>query len=209
MKKIQLFVCFTLILELFSVAPHALAGSSTGRFDSPNPNGTPGARATEKAGQHGKHENYRGTIAAVDDSSLTLTLKDGSTKTFSFTADTWIKVPGGQNTDNSLQAGMKATVQTVVDQSGNQTVLAVLAIPGKPIRAHRVGVVTDYTTGTSVTIQASDGNTYMFTLTGDTKILPTEKADQLAVGSRVTIIAPRVPSSTSLTATGIVVHPAN
>ena len=53
-----------------------------------------------------------------------------------------------------------------------------------------------------------DGLEYTFQLTADTKILPAERADQLAVGSLVTLIAPRDPSSEIPIAKGIVIHPA-
>jgi hypothetical protein len=84
----------------------------------------------------------------------------------------------------------------------------VLAIPGQPVRTHRVGWVSANTPGTSIVIQGSDGNLYTFTLTADTKILPAERVNQLAVGARVTIIAPRLPSASGWTAAGIVLHPA-
>lgn len=85
---------------------------------------------------------------------------------------------------------------------------AIIAIPGKPTIVHRVGTVTEYTPGISITILAVDGNTYPFTFTADTRILPADRAVELAVGSRVTVIAPRDPGALSWTATGIVVHPA-
>jgi len=99
-------------------------------------------------------------------------------------------------------------VQAIRDESGNLVARSVMVIPGKPSKIHRVGIVTAYTPGASITIQDKDGNTFTFTITGEIKLLPPERADQLAVGSRVTIIAPRDPASGGVTVKGIVVHPA-
>jgi hypothetical protein len=107
-----------------------------------------------------------------------------------------------------IQTGMMAAIQATRDPgSGALTARIVVIIPGKPMLHHVVGWVTQYS-GTSITIKAHDGNSYTFSLSGDTKILPEERAAELTVGSFVTIIAPRDPSSTQRTAQGIVVHPA-
>lgn len=214
MKK-KLLLVLTLALSLFFVTSQAFASSATtgpkktpGPPLTPGPQKTPGAQATEKAGEHGKGkpQNFRGTIAAVDASSLTLTLSDGSSVTFALTSDTRIKIPGRNGSSASLQVGMQAMVQARDDGSGNLAARAVMAIPGQPTRAHRVGWVTEYAPGVSITIQASDGNAYTFALTADTKILP--GGSEVTVGSRVTIIAPRDPSALGWTAIGIVLHPA-
>jgi hypothetical protein len=179
-----------------------------------NPGGanTPGAHATEQAGKHGLHgkpEILRGTIASVDAASLALTVADGSTVTVALTADTKIHVPGPRSAGDTLVTGMRAVVMALTDPNTNGLVARmVVAIPGQPVRAHRVGTVTAYTAGSSITIQAKDGASYTFGLLPDTKILPEDRAGSLAVGSLVTVIAPRVPSSLDWTARGIVVHPA-
>lgn len=82
------------------------------------------------------------------------------------------------------------------------------AAPGQPTFQHVVGWVTEYSEGSSITILGHDGNTYTFALSEDTKILPKGRADELEIGSRVTIIAPRLPASADWSALGIVVHPA-
>lgn len=173
------------------------------------PQKTPGAQATAHAGDmHGKPTMVRGTISAVDASSLTLTLADGSSVTIGLTSDTRIKVPGPQAQGDTLLAGMQVMVMAFSDSNDQLVARAVMVIPGKPVSAHRVGTVTAYTAGSSITIQAMDGNSYTFGLTANTKILPANGAGPLAVGSRVTIIAPRDPSAVGWTATGIVIHPA-
>jgi hypothetical protein len=159
--------------------------------------------------QHGKHENFKGTVAAVDSANITLTLRDGSSVTVGLTSDTRIKFPGPKDSaPTNIEVGANAMVQAIRDESGNLTARAVMIIPGKPSKIHRVGVVTAYTAGSSITIQDKDGNTFTFTLTGETKLLPADRANQLAIGSRVTIIALRDPASGGVTVKGIVIHPA-
>lgn len=181
-----------------------------GSQQTPGPPGTPPGQSGQPHGnQSGKHENYKGVVAAVDPAGITLTLADGSSVTIALGADTRIKVPGvhGATTANIL-VGMNAMVQAVRDENDNLLARAVLVIPGKPSKTHRVGWVTEYTPGVSLTIQAHDGNLYSFTLSADTRILPGERAGELAVGSLVTVIAPRDPASLGWFAFGIVVHPA-
>ncbi len=179
---------------------------------------TPGSVATQKAVDKGteevgipkgKHENYKGTITAVDAGSITLALKDGTGITVMLTGETRIKIPTNKEaTFADLGTGMKVMVQAIGGQDDQLTARSVVLIPGKPAKTHRVGIVTNYQAGTSITIQAKDGQLYTFLLTTETKILPAEGAGQLQVGVRVTIIAPRDVSSMDQTATGIVVHPA-
>ena len=221
MRKIPLITILALTIGLLFVTTQAFASPAgigpkktpgPPQNNTPGPQNTPGAQATaiatENAAGHGKgqHQNFRGTIAAVSSSSLTLNVRGGSSAIFSLTSDTRIKIPGGNG--GGLQVGMQAMVQAFDDGSGNLVARAVMAIPGQPTRVHRVGWVTAYTPGSSISIQASDGKTYTFALTGNTKILPSDLASQLAVGSFVTIIAPRDPSSLGWAAVGIVVHPA-
>lgn len=168
---------------------------------------TPGAPPQKQARPHGKPMIYMGTISDVEASSLTLTLMDNSSVTIGLTGDTRIFVPGPASEGDTLLVGMRVIVWAFADENGNPVARAVVAIPGQPTRVHRVGTVTAYTPGSSITIQATDGNSYTFALTAETKILPPERAGSLAVGSRVTIIAPRDPASLIWTATGIVVQP--
>jgi hypothetical protein len=167
-------------------------------------------KATKQAekGSKGKHENFKGTVSAYDASSITLTLKGGSSVTIALTADTRIKFAGKKDSGATIEAGMTAMVQALRDENGNYTARAVMVIPGKPVKIHRVGTVTEYTAGSSISIQDKDGNTFTFTLSAQTKLLPTERAGELTVGSRVTIIAPRDPASGGVNVTGIVIHPA-
>lgn len=219
--------------SLFVFVAFALLFVSTQAFAKPanlqTAQNTPGTNATQKAEDNatkqaeklndkathqankpkGKHEHFKGTVAAANSASVTLTLRDGSSVTIGLTADTRIKFPGPKDSaPTSVQPGMTVNVQAVRDDNGQLFARMMLVIPGKPSKIHRVGIVTAYTAGTSITIQDKDGNTYTFAIAGEIKLLPPERAGELAVGSRVTIIAPRDPASGGVTLKGIVVHPA-
>jgi len=213
MKRILIVLTLTMGLLLISIQALASSTPSVDAKKTPHALKTPGAVATQKAEEkgnklHGKHENYKGTITAVDAASLTLMLKEGNSVTIGLLPETRINVPGlKEATTKDLLAGQTAMVQAIRDQKSNLMARAVVVIPGKPTRVHRAGWVTAYEPGASITILSYDGNTYTFLLTPDIKILPAERAGLLVVGARVTIIAPRETANTTLTAKGIVVHP--
>lgn len=226
MKKYRillfLFLCLTLLFASTQVlaSPASLTDAKTTR--------TPGAKATEKADDkpnkqpdklndnvkqadkpQGKYKNFKGTVTALDLDSITLTLRDGSSVTIGLTADTRMKFPGSKKSaPRGIQPGMTAMVQAIHDANGDLVARSVMVIPGKPNKVHRVGIVTEYTEGSSITIQDKDGNTFTFAITSETKLLPAERAETLEVGSRATIIAPRDPASGGVKVKGIVIHPA-
>ncbi len=167
-----------------------------------------GASSMAPAALHGKPHLYRGTIDIVSASSLDLTLMDGSHMTIGLSPDTAIQKPGSQASGESLSLGMQASVLAFNDQSNAPVAQMIAIIPVEPVRAHRVGKVTAYTAGVSITIQATDGAIYTFSLDGNTRILPEYPSQTLGVGSLVTVVAPRVPSSRGWMAIGIVPHPA-
>lgn len=221
MKKYRILLVFTFVIILLLITTQVFASPAAAQNGphTPVPK-TPGAHATEKANDnatkqadkppHGKHENFKGTVTTVDSGSITLTLRDSSSVTIGLSADTRMKFPGPKDLrPTTVQVGMKAMVQAIRDQAGNLIARSVMVIPGKPAKIHRVGIVTEYRAGASITIQAKDGNTYTFTLSSDTKILPAERSGQLAVGSLVTIIAPRDVANGGAVAKGIVVRDAN
>ncbi len=161
-----------------------------------------------------KLNTFQGLIEAVDATSLTLTLKDGNTQAFTLTDETQVKVPtlGKTATIADLVKGERVTVAASKAEDGTYTAVSIMVIPGKPEKIHRVGVVTEYTpangtTDGSITIKDKDGQTFTFIVTSETKILPKDRAEELAVGRRVTIICPRDVAHRTLTAAGIVVHP--
>jgi len=220
MKKhrILLFVTLGILLLLATTQVFASPVDRPAGAQTPSAARPPGAKATEKAGEHvnqqaskaqGKHENFKGVINAIDLNSITLTLRDGSSVTVGLSADTRMKFPGYKaSTPGSMQPGMQAVVQALRDQNDNLIARRIMIIPGKPAKIHRVGIVTEYTAGNSITIQDKHGNSYTFAIAGETKLLPAERAGTLAVGSRVTIIAPRDPASGGTAVKGIVIHPA-
>src|SRR5215208_2124386 len=206
-----LFIIFVIVLLLMTTQAFASSANIalTGN--------TPGGKATEKAIEkatkqaekhHGKHEHFKGIVSAVGANSITLTLRDGSALTVSLTADTRMKFPGPNDAaPANVQPGMNVMIQAVRDQGANLVAVRVMVIPGKPAKIHRVGTVTEYTAGESITIQDKKGNSYSFALSTETKLLPAERAETLAVGSLVTVIAPRDPASGGVTVRGIVIHP--
>jgi len=178
---------------------------------------TPGAKATENVIKHatqgvgkpkGKRTTYRGTVTAAGGGSLTLGLDGGGSKTFAITSGTRIHIPtlGRDATLADVHTGVQALVQ-VLENDPNLTAIYVHVVPGKPEPVHRVGTVTAYTPGASITVLDKHGGSSTFLLTPDTKILPADRASQLGVGSLVTIISRRDPTGGPLTAQGIVVHP--
>jgi hypothetical protein len=181
-------------------------------------NNTPGAKATEKASARatkgtgkpkGGRVTYRGSVAAVGANSLTLSLAGGGSKTFAIAASTRIRIPtlAGDATLADVHIGVQALVQ-VLKNDASLTALFVNVVPGKPEVVHRVGIVTAYTPGVSITILDHTGSgSSTFLITPDTKILPKERANELGIGSRVTIISRRDVTGGPLTAQGIVVHP--
>jgi len=72
-----------------------------------------------------------------------------------------------------------------------------------------VGWVTEYVPGVSITIQTHEGSFFTYQLTDTTRYLPAERAGELEVGSRVTIICPNGdPAAGTAVAAGVVIHPA-
>jgi hypothetical protein len=192
-------------------------------------------KATERADRHatqqaekdlrrqGQKLHFKGTVAGVTETGLKLVLADGTSIDFILTPESVIKIPAvsPNATWQQLLPGVKANVQAVQSATGQEpagqdpavqnpaptlTVVKVLVIPGKPIKTHRVGLVTAYTAGASITIEEKDHKLYTYLLDGKTVILPIELAGQLAVGARVTVIVMPDPAGGAGTALGIVVH---
>jgi hypothetical protein len=71
----------------------------------------------------------------------------------------------------------------------------------------RVGIVFAYTPGESITIVDREGDPYTFELASPLRIIPRHRANQLAPGTFVTVIAPANDPNNKQVATGIVIHP--
>jgi hypothetical protein len=78
---------------------------------------------------------------------------------------------------------------------------------GSNAQVQRVGIVVAYTEGQSITILGRDGDLSTFTLASPLKINPAKRADKLAPGAFVTVIAPNNDPNNQQVAEGIVVHP--
>ncbi len=231
MKKIFFFLTLIALAALIFNVSNVTAAAEVA-FNSNKPHKTPGEQATKVAtnkvddgnngsnGNNGnaqstdkpkkqKLTNYRGVISAVDGVSLTLDLPNATQMTFVLNEDTGIKVPTlGQSASLAdLVVGQNVVVRAFVEADQSLVASQIMVVPGKPVKIHRVGMVTDYQPGVSITIQDKDSNLFTFIVTETTKILPAERADQLAVGVRVTIICPRDVAYGTFTAAGIVVHP--
>jgi hypothetical protein len=179
---------------------------------------TPGAKATEKAGVKtpkgkepgkGRKLTFSGEAVEAGSGSLTIKTDAGGETTFLVTADTSIEIPtlGKNATLADLNLGVRVLVRASAGDDGTFTALQIRVVPGKPDEKHHVGIVVDYQPDVSIAIRASDGTEQSFLITADTKILPVERADELAVGRLVTIISRRDVTGGPFTAQGIVVHP--
>jgi hypothetical protein len=167
----------------------------------------PEAKPSDKGEKKGKVQHFKGTVTGVTATNLTLTLKDGSSKTFVINDKTQIKIPTVKHaTWNQINLNVQAVVQAETDSLGALVAKKILVVPGKPTQIHRVGVVTAYTPGSSITITDKAGNTTTFLLTPHTKISPKHLANTLAPGVTVTVISRRDPAGGPLTAQRIVIH---
>lgn len=162
----------------------------------------------------GKPDHFKGVVTAKTDTTVTLTLTDGSTQVVGVDASTQIKIP---TMKGATLADLNLNVQVVVqargmDANNNPLARMILVVPGKPMTVHRVGKVTAYTaangtTNGSITVQDIKGGTSTFVVTAETKILPSDQAANTSlVGLTVTIISRRDPTGGPLTAQGIVIH---
>jgi hypothetical protein len=204
MKKkfvwISLVVMIALLISSIGVLAAAPSDKPTPGAQSENSQGNKGAK-------NGKVQNFKGIVTAKSGSELTLTLKDGSVVTLGLNEDTKVKIPSMKNvTLEDIPLESQTAVQARADQTGALVARKIQVIPGKPTKIHRVGVVTAYTPGNSITIQAKDGGTTQFSLNADTKILPKKRAESLAVGDSVTIISRRNLTGGTPAAQGVVIH---
>src|SRR5688572_23624603 len=85
-----------------------------------------------------------------------------------------------------LLAGLAVLTIPAVLDTGNSLISS--AASGQPPFVIRVGTVTAYAPGSSITIHAQDGKDYTFNLTANPRILRWGRGSQLAIGAQVTII---------------------
>jgi hypothetical protein len=160
-----------------------------------------------KGKQHaGKKFNFKGEVVSYTGGVIVLSLKDGSTVSIAVDADSDIRVAGPKGGVIDIQPNTQAMVQAVMTDQQTYLAVRVKVFPSKPQHVHRVGEVTAYEVGSSITVKDNNGST-TFQIAPDVKILPAERVEGLKVGARVTIISPRDPSGATSVAQGIVVHP--
>ena len=193
----------------------ALASLSTAFADRPTPGAVHPERSITPPAQHGtppaergdNRHGISGTVTAKADGSFTVSTKQGN-EVVIVTADTKFRFPTKHNgTFADLAVGDRVAVNGTPSASG-LVAKQVAVAPGKPTIQHRVGTVTAYTAGSSITIQDVRGGSETFTLTAQTTIR-NPKRSGVAVGDKVTVVSRRDPSSDTFTATAIVVHPSS
>ncbi len=148
MKIKRFLIVFTFIMALFLVVSTLNISSASPVVGKKTPPGllkTPGAMATQNAinqaagitgNPHGQPVNYKGVIAAIDESSISLTLIDDSTITIALTPDTIIRFPRGQVVDEGtgLISGMTVMVHAIMGQDDSLTARRINLIPNaKPL----------------------------------------------------------------------------
>jgi predicted 3-demethylubiquinone-9 3-methyltransferase (glyoxalase superfamily) len=206
-RSFQFIVVIVAVGLIFSTTQALAAPVSVRQTPNSQVGKKPQANPNEQGEKKGKVQHFKGTVTGKSASSLTLKLKVGSSVTFVIDDKTQIKIPTVKHaTVDQINPGVQANVQAVSNSTGALVALKVQVVPGKPILFRRVGVVTAYTAGSSITIQDKAGNTTTFLLTPDTKITPRHLANSLAPGVTVTIISRRDPAGGALAAQGIVIH---
>ncbi len=152
--------------------------------------------------------NFKGIVMNVSAESMMLLQNDGSTVTLVFTPQSTVKVP--TNSKNSsiadLQINIRVTVHAYMDMETSVIyVRSINVIPGAPAKYNRVGMVTDYQPGVSITIADETGQTQTFVLTVDTQIILQDPTLTLGVDSQVTIVTALHDTAETPTAVAIVV----
>ncbi len=184
----------------------------------PNPVATPGRPLTPPGQENGsqqyglqqngkdpKRHGIFGTVKSKGSTSFVVETKQGDVDV-TVTSDTRFHIPTKRNaTFADLSDGDRVAVNGTPTASG-LTAKQVAAAPGKPTIQHRVGQVTGYTAGSSITIQDVQGGSETFDVNAQT-VIRNPKGTGVAIGDRVTIVSRRDPSTDAFTATGIVVHP--
>jgi hypothetical protein len=150
----------------------------------------------------GKVKVIRGVVEEVGENEIKV---DGQTIIIDEAAKFGVPTLGRSASLEDIQEGMNIVVLAYQADDGTLHARHIVVIPGKPQFRHHVGQVTEYTAGSSITIQDKKGDTYTFVIDGDLKILP--KGATVEVGAWVTVISRRDPASDQLIATGVVVHP--
>jgi RNase P/RNase MRP subunit p29 len=189
------------------------AGFSVVFADGPHPEITPpgllrtppAPHETPSAGKDGKRHGIFGSVSAKGSNTLTVQTQQGEV-VVTVTSETKFHVPTKRNaTFADVVVNDRVAVNGTPTASG-LTAKQVAVAPGKPAIRHRVGEVTAFSPGASITIKDAQGGTETFVVTAQT-IIRNPKGSGIAVGDKVTIVSRRDPSTDTFTAAAIVVHP--
>ncbi len=208
------------------VVPGAKAnGKAVGRTnDKSNENEDENENENETHEGLGQRQVFQGTVEAVGTNSLGLKLTSGDVVTFVVSDTVKINILGvnAHAMLSDVTVGSRALVLAQPVANGSPIAFLINVFPAKPERIQRVGIVTAFTPGVSITIQGPSGIkgvddmtstqniSTTFIIISSTVILPADRASQLKVGTRVTIIAPNAAAQGGqMVAQGIVIHPAN
>ena len=224
MKKILRTFLVATVCTIFITAMTAFTGSANYLTANANLLSTPlgkiGLNLTGNAAGNGSQNSspaqgtldLTGLVKSVSPDQVTLTLGDGSDVVVQLgsAAQAQVSANGLGTTLSNLLTNQQVNI--LAHTGTNQSLIAdnIQVVADASATPHRVGVVTDYQPGVSLTIADSTGQSSTFQLTADTRILPVDNTSQLGTGSHVTVMTNNSNNGAGpLTATGIVVHPAN
>jgi hypothetical protein len=124
-----------------------------------------------------------GTVTAVSDTSVTVKLGDGSTRTLTLTGTTTYSQGGAAASKTALVVGVRIVAQGSVDSAGNFTASAITIAP-----ATVTGTVASKT-ASSITVTTSGGTTVTINVTSSTRYVVRGIANatlsNVAVGDRI------------------------
>jgi len=197
-----------LFTQAYAAPPSARLSEKEGVTSTPNPKRTesnPRKEPQKLPEEKQKKVNLKGKVISFDGTSLVIDQKKGGQVSILVNADTTFK----SKTEGAVpQPGDQVIVRAARQDDDSFTAIKVQIIPSAPSHLHRVGEVTAYSAGASMTVKNKKGETTTFQITADTVLLPAERADSLQVGSWVTIISPRDPGGSAVpVAKKIVIHP--
>ena len=198
MKKTLAFLAALSLAALLFASAFVSAGSETPSAAAVRPTRQPGqgqgngqARGGPcgQPGQGGaaSRTHYDGVLTSVGTGSITLSTTVSGTVTLAVTEATCIQMPPRKGLSLSdLSVGQRVKVHAI---PGTGTDLVAVRIQvHKPRKVTYVGTVTAYTPGVSLALQpAAGGSSLSFALTAATVVKPWHRADDLAVGSQVTL----------------------
>jgi hypothetical protein len=154
-----------------------------------------------------KNYAFVGNMTVKSSSMFKITTKKQVDVPVTVNDETKYKVPGVKEASlANFNVGDRVAVLAAEITPGTYTALHVNLIPGKPVSVQRVGTVSVYVAGASITITGKKVDASTFVVNSNTKIVGKKGApDTVAVGDRVTVTASRDPATDTYTAKTIMV----